>query len=506
MDRMDDIWKDRFNSEDLPLGEWNTPDDMIWQNIANDTVRKKGKRRAIVWLWAVTGLLVLLLGITLLNSGNFLSSFNNSNDKNSVTGQLTEMTSKDDFSKNVSSKSVSQKYYVPPTNKTATQQLTLIQSNDVVSSKQVSKDKTPKQTKTFSLDKKIINPTTSNRQVQQNNINIELANELTIKKEAIPASIQPDLTSIRIQENSKTNIGTAKEINPLTVFNTATLSLLSTEAAIKEVQLNVKNDLKEPKNTFPISVTATIGASHWKHVISKNYTSDLSAFDFNYTDEFGYLLDLDVAVPIGKRFAITTGLSYEQINISSGHNSALNYNPADEDVDQSNAYALSLATPYGLAGAEFRFDRSEDIGDNPVELLVDFHSAHTIKNFSIPLNVEYYPIGKNRIVSPILKAGMGINYLSGISNKIKAIDTHHDAIQFDDSGNSSFMAPNITKWHYDYRLGLGARIQWRNDFAIILNYERVGGINSIFKQDAYNTRINRQHLSIGLNKVLLNLR
>lgn len=503
MDRMDDIWKDRFNSEDLPLGEWNTPDDMVWQNIANNTVREDNKKPALLWVWLATGLLILLLGIMLLNGNKYLSNslnFMNTND----TGQIIEST-KEETLTNVSSRSVSQKYVIPASSNHPNE-LTQIASNN---NKSIEEKPRTEKNKAIAKSGNTINI----HQSQKFKTSLNLSNNALVNnEEAIPVSTQPAITSIENQKNLQNNSTpnnppiTNPATNPLDEFNNSSLILLTTNAAIEEVQVNVKDDFKKSKAPFPISLNAAVGVSYWKHVISNNYTSDLSAFDFNYTDEFGYLLDIDASIPLGKRFAISTGFDYEQINISSGHNSSLNYNPADEDASASNAYALSLATPYGLAGAEFRFDRREEIGDNPVELLVDFHSGHTIKNFSVPLNLEYYPLGTKAIISPTVKAGVGINFLSGITNEIKAIDTHHDAIQYDDSGTSSFMAPNITKWHYDYRLGLGARIQWRSDFAIVVNYERVGGINSIFQQDAYKTRINRQHLSIGLSKVILNIR
>ncbi len=518
MDRMDDIWKDRFNSEDLPLGEWNTPDDIVWQNIADSTVREDGKRRAVLWIWTVTGLFVLLLGIMLLKGNNFLSNSEDSIENNSI-GQLIQSSNTNGSSTiNESSDSSSKKYHIPTVNNAAVSQLTEKVTNSKLAAEQtVSSTETNKQKTAITANKKHKSTTSSDRldanKFKESTDKTKLANELIQKQEAIPVNQNSLPTSISIQDQKETtNSGTTLELitndeaSSLITVDPIGLDLTTTAASIKEVDLNLNDELDQPKSAFPISITASIGASYWKHEISKNYTNDLSPFDFNYTNEFGYLLDVDVAVPLGSRFALSTGLDYEQINISSGHNSELNYNPADEGTDPSNAYALSLATPYGLAGAEFRFERGEEVGDDPVELLVDFHSGHSIRNFSVPLNLEYYPLGKKRIISPILKAGFGVNYLSGISNKIKSIDTHHSAIQYDDSESSSFMAPNITKWHYDYRLGLGARIQWRSDFAIILNYERVAGINPIFKQDAYNTRINRQHFSIGLNKVLLNIR
>ena len=515
MDRMDDIWKDRFNSEDLPSGEWNTPDDMVWQNIANSTVRENGKRRATLWIWTLAGLLILLLGFVIISNGfGKILSDSNKDVKNNIVKQsiLTSNLSPADSPKIINSTTaVSQKYVAPATNNSASNQLNL-------NTQQIAN------TSIINTQEKL-NPTTAtNNQVAKQTIQKDLQKVVTNSKRSTPVIenieaspiLDNSISTIRniqgqqVSENneiSTTAPNTVQNINPQISFNTVGTKLPTTIASIEEIQLDLDNqELKEPKPGFPISLSATVGASYWKHQISKNYTELLSPADFNYTDEFGYLLNLDASIPLGNRFTLSTGLDYEQINVSSGHNSALSYDPAAEEIDQSNAYALSLATPYGLAGAEFRFDRAEEIGDNPVDLLVDFHSGHTIRNFSVPLTLEYYPLGKRRIISPILKAGFGVNYLSGISNRIKSIDTHHSAIQFDNSDTASFMAPNITKWHYDYRLGLGARIQWRRDFAIVLNYERVGGINSIFEQDAYNTRINRQHLSIGLNKVLLNLR
>jgi opacity protein-like surface antigen len=166
-----------------------------------------------------------------------------------------------------------------------------------------------------------------------------------------------------------------------------------------------------------------------------------------------------------------------------------------------NDYALNLATPYGLSGATFNFNRGQTLASDEVNLLVDFNSEHLIRNFSLPLGVVIYPLGKKRKFSPTVNLGFGINYLAQISNKIQSIETHHDAIQYDDSGSSTFVSPDLEKWHFDYRLGLGLKYEVQQNLYLQLNYNWIRGLNPIYKLENYETRIDRHQISIGLTKL-----
>ncbi|MFT4667577.1 MAG: opacity protein-like surface antigen [Polaribacter sp.] len=501
MDRMDDIWKDRFNSDDLPMESWNNPDDKVWEEIAEETVRKKKFRFAAWLLWGASIVIVSFMAFYALKS---TVTNRTSLADQAVSSQISEQKSNTSIY-NVPTKNTATKL-INNNNNTITPESTpeeypkrnIVSTSNKKNNTQIVKDKLknkntaqvpPLFVKTKSTTIDLVLPITK----QDNRSTAEIASILQ-KQERIRSN-RSEITVAPIQAPSiqkEQNFDTTNfEVNS----NSFEFSLPVADAGNR----NIKK-LKSKNNLF---INVSMGATYWQHKISQQYTSDLSAADFNYTDELGYLFDIDVNIPLSKKILFQTGAEYEQINISSGHNSELVYNPALEVDETDNSYALDLATPYGLAAAEFRFKRTEELGDDPVDLKVDFHSAHTIRNFSLPLSILYAPLAHKGRFSPYVKVGMGINYLSRISNNIQSIDTHHSAIRYDDTGTSTFKAADIKQWHYDYRLGLGASYQLRNGLHCFVNYEYAGGINSIFKQDDYNTKINRHHLSAGFSKALL---
>jgi len=228
----------------------------------------------------------------------------------------------------------------------------------------------------------------------------------------------------------------------------------------------------------------------------------LSPFDFNYQDSWGWQTNFSLNFELNNYADAFVGLQFDQVKTTSGHNSELQYNVLEEEnpSDPLNGYALSLATPYGLSGATFNFNRGQNLAANEVDLVVDFNSEHLIRNWSLPIGTAIYPLGKKRKFIPSATIGFGINYLAQITNKIQSIETHHDAIQYDDSGTSTFVSPDLEKWHFDYRLGLNAKYELKRNLHLQLNYDWTRGLNPIFKFENYETKIDRHQISLGLTK------
>jgi len=500
MDRMDDIWKDRFNSEELPVADWNSPDDLVWENVADQTVRKNKRRFALWWFFGF--LCFVLIGMALLTWANGYDEKENIGKIQSSLLNEQEALNETVINNNENiilneSKSENQD------SATETKQVVNEAKTKKANQSPIKNTKVEKQSTSFITEKE----KTNTAQVITDNLQAGL---LGINPLENPSILNPTVKGNQEEGKAKESILKGSSILlggvQSSAFNQAVITLENLPLIFpNDISKKSKGYIQKVKTKTPLSLAASVGATYWQHNISEQYTSDLSAADFNYTDEVGYFVDLDISIPLGKRFSIQAGLGYEQIDVSSGHNAQLSYDPAQENSNPNNNYTVDLATPYGLSAAEFSFERNQDVGEDPVELLVDFNSAHTIRNFSLPLRLVYAPFGNAKKISPYIKAGAGINYLSGISNDIHSIDTHHSAIQYDDSGTSNFNAPDIQKWHYDYRLGVGAQYKWQRGLALSVNYEYIKGINAIFQQNDYKTTISRHHFSIGLTKTLFSL-
>ncbi len=486
MDRFDDIWKNRFNEEELPVGDWNAPDDMVWDSIAAEVLPKKKKRQAL-WFWLSLGVVLLLVTMAIF--------IGNGKDK-----QSEAPISKDQTTSRLISTETSNNNLITKNQTIETSTIGDSKNTNTFKGENISVNVSPsgvrnnntntfykKPTQSdFTIDNSSIKNSFSTQPVEGKNI---LSNQSNTK---VKIPISKDKMSTRAKETIYIIPNSELLLNePLWAHPILNLSLLADE----EFMENLNPDL----HTFgKITLSANGGATFWKHRISNQYTSDLSPFDFNYKDGMGWSTNLNMNISLGKKWDAFVGLQYEQVKTTSGHNSQLTYNPDEEVTDPLNGYVLSLATPYGLSGATFNFNRVENIGSDEVDLLVDFHSKHTIRNISIPVGVMLSPFGKNRKLVPSTTLGFGVNYLSKISNEIDYIESNHSAIQFDDSGSSTFVDADVNNWHYDVRVGVGLNYHLTRRLNLNLNYNFSKGLNPIFELDNYNTRIDRHHISLGL--------
>lgn len=478
MDRFDDIWKNRFNEEDISDSDWNTPDENVWEGIIPHVVPEKDKR-SFWMIWFGLGVIsILLISIFTLNKNNQTTSI-----KTDSFGTLISDSTE------------------------STYKIIDIEKKASTPNKEVLKNKSTQ----------VLNETLAVNVSPRNPIIIS-SNATYLKSETKPvfnSNILTDLISSEISsvrnENSTLTItknlenvilkdGMKNKTFEENLISVPSLDLfLSLDNSVHPIQISPEF---EPKKNKGFLLGFKAGTTLWKHRISNDYTSDLSPFEFNYQDTWGWQTSFSLNYELNNYFDLFANVQYEQVKTTSGHNSNLTYSTLEEEnpSDPLNGYALSLATPYGLSGATFNFNRGQNLASDEVDLLVDFNSEHLIKNLSLPIGVAIYPFGKKQKFIPSATLGFGVNYLAQISNKIQSIETHHDAIQYDDSGSSTFVSPDLEKWHFDYRLGLGLKYELQRNLHLQINYDWTRGLNPIYKYQNYETRIDRHQISLGLTK------
>ncbi|MCG8328451.1 MAG: hypothetical protein MI974_12230 [Chitinophagales bacterium] len=473
MDSFDDIWRNRFNTNKVDESEWNVPDDGVWEGVASYIEADKRKRRVFI---------ILLLAFLLLLTGILAGAYLNTKTPVSIE-QLTPREQQKKYPEQllIMVDSLFSYKVIPgklPTNYQSDLQTTLKSLSENNPITEFSNNQNSKSTKAISRSaNSYVSSTTV---VSQKN------------KAAIQAKTH-EKRMVFIEENSLTEIlGTIKRLPTLS-------SLITYEEEVLDMRNLKPIEPRSTANSRKWSITLASGSTLLKHRISEKYSSDLSPFDFNYSDEWGWHTKLQLKFVLNNRLDIYTGLKYEQLSSTSGHNSSLNYNPDAENTSMNNVYALSLATPYGLSDASFILSRNQDLAED-VELLVDFKSNHRLHNYSIPLGVSFYPFGKKGNIQPGIELGLGINYLSTINNQIKSIDTHHDAIQYANSDETAYNAPVFKNWHFDYHIGAGIAYQITHTINANLNFNFSRGITPIFEQENYHTRIDRYSLGLGLAK------
>ncbi|MFK8010083.1 MAG: hypothetical protein AB8H03_27260 [Saprospiraceae bacterium] len=480
MDRFDDIWKNRFNEEDFSESDWNTPDEDVWEGILPHVAPKRDKRAWWMILLGV-GIVSILLILTLTkNKSNQISV-----DETVPFGTLISESAE-------SSNTISE---VKETASTPNGDSLVSKSPQIIN-----------EALSINVSPKITNNSSSNNTYLKSNIK-------TVFNSNISTDI--DLTEINQVRNEKSTLSNSIKLENViledgmkniifeeNLISIPSLSLfLFAEKSVHPIHVSPEFELVSNKSKA-LSLGLRTGTTLWKHRISNDYTSDLSPFDFNYQDGWGWQTSFSLNYELSNYFDIFANFQYEQIKTTSGHNSDLTYNVLEEENPSNplNGYALNLATPYGLSGATFNFNRGQTLASDEVNLLVDFNSEHLIRNLSLPVGIAIYPFGKKQKFIPSVSLGFGVNYLAQISNKIHSIETHHDAIQYDDSGSSTFVSPDLEKWHFDYRLGIGLQYELQRNLHLQFNYDWTRGLNPIYKFENYETRIDRHQISLGLTR------
>ncbi len=485
MDRFDEIWKNRFNDSKPPIETWNTPDDdLVWKGIVPHIEPKK-KRRPLMWLWWSLGILISLMLV-------FFAY------QSSSSNYVSEINQKELLQPNTNSISKKPNESIKPLQEEKTTEQ--IAGSSLQNELTIPRAKLPSQatkniTKTIGENKVIpsylATQKTSNKPVSFPLIGKPMASKILLSTENKKEEKTELITSTH---QTKSKIEKQYPLLPILSFEVK-------EAKQQESLKLATIDIIKGNKIF--SVDATIGFVYWKHRISNKYISDLTPFEFNYKNNIGWQSGVKVAFSINNFLQAYGGLQYEQIQIFSGHNSLLNYNLSTEQ-NSSNDYTQSLATPYGLSGATFRLNRSRDVGSSSVDFLVDFESKHLIKNWTAPIGLRIIPLENRNRFQPSATIGFGFNYLSSITNQIQQIESHHDAFHFNTDGTSTFENPSINQWHYDFRLGINLHYQLNLSTQLQLNYNWAKGINAIYQQEEYNTKINRHYLSFGINKAFRN--
>lgn len=481
MDKFDEIWKNRFNDSNSSQDDWNTPDDdIIWQAIIPH-IQSQASWKKYLGLWLglsmlVFGLFALYnlpvssqLGLAQVETEDIAPILAFSNVDDSSSTQITEQQEAD----------------------TKTIEVTPIK---------LEKPQNQIKRKSDLIEKNSTRGVASGQKEKplSTGDNLIKGNQFRPDSWELEAALSASVIRTAFAEPGFLNAwNSASKLSKIQLLEAKMLQ--SEPSKLPSLNWSKFSSEKEPLSP---AIGLNVGVVSWEPRINESYLSDLGPAEFYYTSDFGWLANLVVRIPLGKHWNIQTGLQFEQIQSFSGHNSTVDYDLTLEQNESNNTYIQNLATPYGLASANFQFDRIQNLNSTSVDLLVDIDSKHLIRNWSIPLGISYDLPTNMKTLQPALYLGIGVNYLSTISNTIKAIDTHHDSIVFDDSGPTSYAAPEINRWHYDARVGLGFEYSIVPTVRLNLNYSWLKGLSPIYQQNTHETRVNRHQLSFGLTKQL----
>ena len=508
MDRFDDIWKNRFNEKQVPAEDWAMPDEVVWDNIAVGIAGKRKRRSLFFWLPFVGGGMVLLvLGFLVVqNTAGPLDNLLQDHIDSNVSGKVESVDSKSNpivFGSIESAKQQS-----PDLEKINISESKVIQANlSVVNKKglefkKASSELNSQSRKTKNIDREEQDIIQKDKFANSDDSFISFANENNsnlVIEQKISDTIDLE-KKITVASNNR-EIRVLNKVDFLPNLNIEKFNKGKFVLDINFHNILRQSGIQSIKNKELWSIAANGGVVYWQNRISDQYQSDLSPFDFNYSNNFGFLFDLNLERKLNSKLSFGLGLSYETVITTSGHNSEISYNKSAELVPAHNAYELNLATPYGLNQANFLLFRNTEVSDEELDLVVDFESKHSIQNLSLPLSMTYHAVDAKRLKVGF-SLGLGVNYLLDIKNEISLIDTHHSSIEHVVGDKDQFVSPEISKWHFDIRPQIKFEYSLKHNTRLSLHYRWIRGLNPIFEMDKYSTSVDRHQLTLGFKQYI----
>lgn len=511
MDRFDEIWRNRFQQEDISPEKWNTPSDSVWKNIQQSVNLRRKKRRRPIFI------LLFLLGLFAVSGAvlYFSSSGWDSKDHPASTAPFSDAT-----------ETQKETGFLPSDGSSSAinESKNLIEGNAV----DLHQDNSAGQIEKNGLgepvsltDHALYSESIGLQRINQSPVEFTALQKLTngLYLESGSTELIDNALGIESKDFIKMHSNLMDQINEQYRENANIYSLISTlpfkdltlltlddptPYLTKNFEWNV-NGNKEPKGVsrgWKIGLAG--GMSIWNQNVSNSYTGDLSAFDFNYRKRAsGWFGGIELSRKINDYISFSSGLFYERVEGKSAHNTPLKYSPGDEDpVHHSHDYNVGIATPFGFASAEFLLNRKEFIGQDPVDLLADFESRHRIENLSIPLYLKINPLGKTNGPIPLLSVGMGVNRILAIRNSLYQVDPNHSAFEYRSINTRFELKDEINRFHLDLRLGLDVEIPLSEQYDLSFGANAMFGLNKIFDSGDYYTRVNRLWIQATLRRSL----
>ena len=481
MDKFDDIWRNKFNDEDISIGDWNTPDDeQVWAGIVPHIPEKNGSRKGFLW-WIFSLILLTTISLTFI----FLGAKNNSGSNE----QFMDSTNQEAIESQTTNAKTSKKTAI-----------SFLQSADQ-DNRSIEVEAQGEQNRSdsgFNINSGVNRTNKALNRIEQNILNQPAIND--------DMSVNEGLSSTMISDNE---VSLSKAINTVNennegVFASSILPYgqLNFIDIVKKENIDIvlpeDYSVEQHKSNAVIAWGVHAGVVIWQHNISSSYINALSPFDFNYDDGRGWIVEGRMNLQLNDYIQPYVGIQYESVTVRSGHNSAVDYQLENEEIQGSMEGFQGVATPYGSSEVTYRLDRNESAITENTPLSIDINSNHDIRNWSVPVGLQVFPLGQSSKWQWATNIGFGTNYLQNISSHLSNVQTNHDDIVYNDAVPRQYDIVEIDQWHFDLRMGTGLQYSWKNNTSFNLNYQWSKGLNPVFQQGNYDTFINRHNITLGL--------
>lgn len=474
------IWEKAFNDHSLDNESWLEPASDVFDNISSEIYKEKRSQK----YWLIIFLLLVVLGIAtiiLLSSKTNPADFNTNvkSSKNELLETQEQITEIDAVRKTISSTNIQEEN----NSKSTKSQKSLI--NSAQKEKNNSLINRIIENNITEVNNKSLKPQQS--KIQENIYNID-KNNITVLNEGYD----------NLNSNNVTNLN-----------NNLLLPITQIKAIHNEIhfsyekpKLNFNNNsfskiIKEPysnKNTLSLM----IGAEVWAFNLNENYQSALNPADFSHSNGKGLSAQINYGYQLNTQIGLAVKAGYQNINLNSGHNSALTYDNNNELISNSNQFDLLMASPLGFMNSNISIERRENTTGDKTDIIVDLDNKHNITNIDLALGLDF-TLWNNKNYFSNLSVFGGANYLIGIKNNLSAFQVDNDTFNSGEAGEVTLQESynNIVPF-----VGIGFNIgkNLNNDYSIGLRTEFNTSIQPLYQELDFSTQVNRYNIGFFVSK------
>ena len=437
------IW-DKFNEPDLEGEDWLEPNDSVFESIEKEIFPQKKKKRKFGFLWLFPTILILSsLGFFLqsedksLNETNATTAIEVMPDRKKdlpASDQIETLASTDrELYRATGAEKQLSASTADVTSDVTTSAATNVAANVAANKVSTEKSKSDSRENSVSLQtKKVVD------KIETENTPPTIITESS-KSEVISSAIElnnagpPSQKFIENTEVVSENIGTivASILNPILSIDKIQTPL---EFEKKKVQMaTIPHASAYGENHVSVQskkswLKLEFGLTDWDFNLNNNYSSALNSADFYSSMARGYNVSLGYGQTLNKIIDFNIDLTYNRINMKSGHNSEEIYR-LDLENNLSNTLSVLMATPIGFINSEVEINRVDpSITDQETEFGIGIVNEHQITSIGVEPSLNFNLLKSNGfVVGP--SVGIGFYYLTSITNKIAEVNSQHAAFQ-----------------------------------------------------------------------------
>ena len=233
---------------------------------------------------------------------------------------------------------------------------------------------------------------------------------------------------------------------------------------------------------------------NWNLQLNENYNNALSPADFYHSQAHGYLVDLNVGLPISNRLDFVVGLGFEKLKLYSGHNSTIRY---DQDIEenQSNEIELAMASPMGFMNSNIVIRRNEATSEQ--DLVIDLKTQHQFTAVSLSSQLKLALIENNRW-SYSQSVNGSFMYITNLTNSLDQATVLNDAYSTETkfiSGDQQFINTFIPF------VGTSAEINYKvnSSLSIGISASYEFGLRTLHQESDFSSSIRKGSVGLQLN-------